>query len=221
MYKILLALFGAAMGTVVGIISRPSVAGTQVPLSLLSSNDPADQLLRDQLLSNIIFCAIVGLIVGATVGYIAGFFMPKPVRETAQRSPVVIRNTSFERKDVPNLREVAPLPVPAPRPAPPAPPPPPAVTVQNPAVLAVARPTPPAVATAGPGVPKRSYDEGKWASLLEIDPEISEAAIRLRTMGQSYEDEFAERYLTFCDRYYLRTIVDLVEARAAGGQQPG
>lgn len=55
-------------------------------------------------------------------------------------------------------------------------------------------------------------DLAKWASLVELDPEIAAAAAKVRAHGEKYERMLAEKYLPLNDRAYLQAAVDKVIA---------
>lgn len=63
-------------------------------------------------------------------------------------------------------------------------------------------------------LPQR-YDRRRWQILVEVDPEIADAAAIVREFGNSYEDELAEKFLALNDKTYLNAIVDRLRADAA------
>jgi hypothetical protein len=65
-----------------------------------------------------------------------------------------------------------------------------------------------------PPVAKKSYDEAKWAALLEVDSDISAAAEKLKHFDPKYQDELAEKFFVLGDKAYLGTLVEKITARA-------
>ncbi|MCE1236104.1 MAG: hypothetical protein LWW93_07065 [Hyphomicrobiales bacterium] len=57
-------------------------------------------------------------------------------------------------------------------------------------------------------------DLARWASLIELDPEVAAAAETVRRHGERYERMLAEKYLPLNDRAYLQAAVDKVIAIA-------
>lgn len=62
--KFILAAIGAAAGFGVGYATRPSILGTQLPLSLLLSNHPFDAEPKAMLTQHLAVSAGVGLAIG-------------------------------------------------------------------------------------------------------------------------------------------------------------
>lgn len=59
-----------------------------------------------------------------------------------------------------------------------------------------------------------SYDQGKWATLVRYDAEISKLVEVLQPYGQKYVDELAAAYLALNDKAYLPMIIDKIVASA-------
>ncbi len=57
-------------------------------------------------------------------------------------------------------------------------------------------------------------DKAKWATLLEIDPDIRKAAETVGAFGPEYIDQLAAKYLAVENKSYLSAIVDSVAANA-------
>jgi hypothetical protein len=60
----------------------------------------------------------------------------------------------------------------------------------------------------------KSYDEEKWSSLLENDPDILRLVEALAPYGQKYVDELATAYLVLNDKDYLPMIIKKIVASA-------
>lgn len=54
----------------------------------------------------------------------------------------------------------------------------------------------------------KNYDVRRWGILKEIDPDIAAAAQQVSTLSPSYEDAFAEKFLTLGDKKYLEALVN-------------
>jgi len=59
-----------------------------------------------------------------------------------------------------------------------------------------------------------SRDQVKWATLLEIDPDLKSAAETVGAFGPEYVDQLATKYLAVESKSYLPAIVDSVVAHA-------
>lgn len=64
-----------------------------------------------------------------------------------------------------------------------------------------------------PVIDQYAYDIDKWQSLILLDDEVAEAAIHLRSLGRSCEDELAERYLANMDKARLPGLVQDIMSR--------
>ncbi len=53
----------------------------------------------------------------------------------------------------------------------------------------------------------------RWAVLCEIDPEIQQAAARVRPLGEVAERELMTKFMTLNDKRYLTQLVHVIEAR--------
>lgn len=62
--------------------------------------------------------------------------------------------------------------------------------------------------------PLSNADLSKWASLVELDTEIGEAAARARALGPGYEQLLAEKYLPLNDKLYLAAALNKVTEQA-------
>ncbi|MGJ4961376.1 hypothetical protein [Bradyrhizobium sp. HKCCYLRH3061] len=58
------------------------------------------------------------------------------------------------------------------------------------------------------------YNRAKWATLLEVDAQIREAADSVGRFGDSYVEQLAYKYLSVDDKSYLPTIVDNILSAA-------
>lgn len=82
----------------------------------------------------------------------------------------------------------------------------------------------PTVALVSSGLPSipisHSFDEEKWKSLVENDPELSSLVNILVSYGQKYVDELARAYLVLNDKDYLPMIIKKIvkSARKDAGQ---
>ena len=64
------ALFGALIAIGVGLLTRPSVFGTSVPIEILWSDHPGDQAFRAQLILHLFVAAAIGAIISAVLALI-------------------------------------------------------------------------------------------------------------------------------------------------------
>ncbi len=59
-----------------------------------------------------------------------------------------------------------------------------------------------------PVIDTYAYDIDKWHSLILLDDDVAEAAIRLRSLGRELEDELAQRYLASMDKSKLAGLLE-------------
>lgn len=64
----------------------------------------------------------------------------------------------------------------------------------------------------------QDFNRAKWSTLLEVDPEIREAADEVGKLGPRYVEQLAYKYLSVDDKSYLPAIVDSI-VRAAKDDQ--
>ncbi len=60
------------------------------------------------------------------------------------------------------------------------------------------------------------FNEHRWNTLVESDPEIAAAVERLRPLGKKYVDELAEKFLALNDKKQLDAIVREIIERCLG-----
>lgn len=65
-----LTVAGALIGGVIGIITRPSFMGVQIPMEVISSSARADAPFKAELTSHLILTLGVGLVLGVVIAFI-------------------------------------------------------------------------------------------------------------------------------------------------------
>lgn len=75
---IFVAIAGAAGGALVGVITRPTFMGMQLPLDLLTGNNPADAPFKAELQSHMLSATGLGLLVGVVLAAVIYAVTKKP-----------------------------------------------------------------------------------------------------------------------------------------------
>lgn len=65
--KAILVIAGAAIGFGVGVATRPTILGFQLPMSLLTSSHPFDAEPKSMLISHLLTTTGIGLLVGVAL----------------------------------------------------------------------------------------------------------------------------------------------------------
>ncbi|PKR87875.1 hypothetical protein CXZ10_17260 [Pleomorphomonas diazotrophica] len=67
---ILIAIAGGVIGALVGVVTRPTFMGMQVPFSVLTSTAPMDEPFKNELQSHLLATTGIGLVVGIVLAAI-------------------------------------------------------------------------------------------------------------------------------------------------------
>jgi hypothetical protein len=59
-------------------------------------------------------------------------------------------------------------------------------------------------------IPNNKFSDKKWEILKQVDPDISAAAEKVRSVDVNLEDDLAEKYLILGQKDYLHQIVDAI-----------
>lgn len=65
-----------------------------------------------------------------------------------------------------------------------------------------------------------AYDVAAWNALVELDPEIGEAARKAREFGPRYEELLAEKFMPLKDKAYLQAALNKVIEAAEEDRRP-
>ena len=65
-----------------------------------------------------------------------------------------------------------------------------------------------------PNPMSHSFDEERWKSLVENDPDLSSLVSILAPYGQKYVDQLARAYLVLNDKVYLPIIIEQIVTSA-------
>lgn len=71
----ILAIAGALIGALIGIVTRPTFMGVQVPMDILTSSSRMDAPFKDELTSHLLASTGIGLLVGVIAAGAAYAFL--------------------------------------------------------------------------------------------------------------------------------------------------